>query len=385
MESSRIFVKGLPPNLSPDDFRHQFSKQSEITDAKLIPHRRIGYVGYRTPEDAAKAIRYHNKSFIRMSKITVEPARSVEDQYALGLGIKYAYGSKRKHADVQEQGPIDTEENELPKRECEVPAESGEKYKLQEFLDVMRPPSMSKIWEYQDAHLPQVSACSSPSTEKAATQAAQSGDFDEHLTKKRKKEEQHGKKTPVRAEPPVSVDEPSLDASRVASDRDLSLNHTQESSSIDSTAVSDADWLRSRTSRLFGLIEDDDVQHTALPQDSTRGDAGLSESRDLFKEKEEGTVSDGALETHSKVEWPAFEKTNAWSGRLFVRNLAYTITELDLRKHFEDRGFGSIEEVSSELFHSSLFGSDSCDEHPDRDSLCYACDVIRENILVDIS
>jgi multiple RNA-binding domain-containing protein 1 len=77
MASSRIFIKGLPPTISDDEFKKHFSTKHEITDAKLIPHRRIGYVGYKTPEDAAKAVKYFNKSFIRMSKIGVEIARPV--------------------------------------------------------------------------------------------------------------------------------------------------------------------------------------------------------------------------------------------------------------------------------------------------------------------
>ena len=76
MASSRIFIKGLPPTISEDDFKTHFSRY-EITDAKLIPNRRIGYVGYKTPEDAAKAVKYYNRSFIRMSKIGVEIARPV--------------------------------------------------------------------------------------------------------------------------------------------------------------------------------------------------------------------------------------------------------------------------------------------------------------------
>lgn len=77
MESSRIFIRGLPPNMNADQFQRHFSKQSSITDARLIPHRRIGYVGYKTPEDATKAMKYHNKSFINTSRIQVELARSV--------------------------------------------------------------------------------------------------------------------------------------------------------------------------------------------------------------------------------------------------------------------------------------------------------------------
>lgn len=63
--------------MTTDEFQRHFSKSSSITDAKLIPKRRIGYVGYRTPEDAVKAVKFHNKSFINMSRINVELARSV--------------------------------------------------------------------------------------------------------------------------------------------------------------------------------------------------------------------------------------------------------------------------------------------------------------------
>jgi RNA recognition motif-containing protein len=77
MASSRVFIKGLPPTLSEDEFKKHFGAKHEITDAKLISQRRIGYVGYKTPEDAAKAVKYFNRSFIRMSKMSVEIARPV--------------------------------------------------------------------------------------------------------------------------------------------------------------------------------------------------------------------------------------------------------------------------------------------------------------------
>lgn len=78
MATSRIFVKGLPPSITEAEFRKHFSaKNREITDVKLIPQRRIGYVGYKTPDDASKAVKYFNRSYIRMSRISVEAARPV--------------------------------------------------------------------------------------------------------------------------------------------------------------------------------------------------------------------------------------------------------------------------------------------------------------------
>ena len=76
--SSRIFIKGLPPNIREAELRKHFSAGNrEITDVKLIPQRRIGYVGYKTAEDASKAVKYFNKSYVRMSKILVESAKPV--------------------------------------------------------------------------------------------------------------------------------------------------------------------------------------------------------------------------------------------------------------------------------------------------------------------
>lgn len=72
-----MFVRGLPPDATPADLKRHFSKISLVTDVKCIPQRRIGYVGYKSPADAADAIKYYNKSFIRMSRIYVEPARPV--------------------------------------------------------------------------------------------------------------------------------------------------------------------------------------------------------------------------------------------------------------------------------------------------------------------
>lgn len=77
MDTSRVFVKGLPPTINEATFKKHFDFAGHVTDIKLIPHRRIGYVGYRSPEEATKAVKRLNRSFIRMSKISVEPAKPV--------------------------------------------------------------------------------------------------------------------------------------------------------------------------------------------------------------------------------------------------------------------------------------------------------------------
>lgn len=348
MESSRIFVKGLPPNLSADDFKRHFSKQSAITDAKFIPHRRIGYVGYKTPEDAAKAVKYHNRSFIRMSKIGVELARSVEDQYALGLRINSANNTKRDHTDTHVQGPMHTNSDGKKKRKLESSVEDGVKDKLQEFLEVMQPPSKSKIWENQDAAISQASAHHIPKADNTVTRESQSDEIYEHVPKRMKKERKSEEENVVLVEPPVPVHMPSVDAEPVSSDRDVSQEAAQEPLTKSSIA-SDADWLRSRTSRLLGLVDDDDVQLTALLEAAPTENMSLSKGPELVKE---GGVSDASVQTDEKLDVEGAEHENEaiGNGRLFVRNLTYTTTEEDLRRHFEDGSHGNIEEVSPMLY-----------------------------------
>lgn len=83
MASSRIFVRGLPPSLSDSDFKQHFAAAGSVTDAKLLAKRRIGFVGFKTEQEAARAVKFFNKSFIRMSRLGVELAQSVSCESSL--------------------------------------------------------------------------------------------------------------------------------------------------------------------------------------------------------------------------------------------------------------------------------------------------------------
>jgi multiple RNA-binding domain-containing protein 1 len=76
MESSRIFVRNLPPSITEDKFRTHFSLYP-ITDVRLIPKRRIGFIGFKTSDEAAKAVKHYDRSFVGLSKIAVQIANPV--------------------------------------------------------------------------------------------------------------------------------------------------------------------------------------------------------------------------------------------------------------------------------------------------------------------
>jgi len=107
MTSTRIFVRGLPYDVTDAEFKKHFHGPSNITDIKVIPQRRIGFVGYNSAEDAKKAAKYFNKTFIRTSRLSVELATPIAqaeikdpdgtlDNGASREGTEASSGKKRK-------------------------------------------------------------------------------------------------------------------------------------------------------------------------------------------------------------------------------------------------------------------------------------------------
>ena len=351
MESSRIFIKGLPPNFSAEDLKSHFSMKFPVTDAKLIPHRKIGYVGYKAPQDASKAVKYYNKSFIRMSRIGVELARSVEEQSALRPSAVASSGIKRNDLD-RRNGAI--ESYTQVQKKIKVTHPNNEQAKLQEFLEVMQPSSKSDIWANRPA---------SP-----VHTSVDSRLIHANITKTGPETEEGHELAPMERMGLSESAEPEGQVSKSTNTEELVLDSAsvlprihQENmgSAIDPIqGTSDADWLRSRTSRLLGLIDDEgngDGTPNASAQlnDNEARDAaefkslksapnGERSKRGIeadheYNEEEIRTMSPQPLDSEEKI---------VSNGRLFIRNLTYTATEDDLRRVFEESKYGAIEEVS---------------------------------------
>jgi multiple RNA-binding domain-containing protein 1 len=116
---------------------------------------------------------------------------------------------------------------------------------------------------------------------------------------------------------------------------------------------SDADWLRSKTSRLLGLLDDEEqAEHdTAAP--SSRFKPVEDDDDDDNDPHSGGVALDNVASRPTTDEETKHEETDANielirnSARLFIRNLPYDATETDLDPIFSP--FGKIEEVSNFL------------------------------------
>ncbi|TVY14315.1 Multiple RNA-binding domain-containing protein 1 [Lachnellula arida] len=326
MESSRIFIKGLPPTISEEDFKNHFSARSAITDAKLIPHRRIGYIGYKSPEDAAKAVKYFNKSFIRMSKIGVELARPISDA-TLPISRKAQREQDRENAKIfhaqRESREAASKEklNAATKRKrSDVDEEDP---KLKEFLEVMQPASKVKKWATEAGD-----DTNKPPLKIQAIEVPEAESDDEYESVPKKSRSSPKPPAPVPVPTQAVVEAPAEDKPMV------------DISAIDAT---DEDWLRSRTNRVLDLMDPEDI----TPVQSSKNNVEVVKATDepIIDEKpdEPEEQFEGFEDEEENPKPDLFRDAIAANGRLFVRNLPYTATEEELRKHFEQ--YGTLEEV----------------------------------------
>ncbi|RDL42462.1 RNA-binding, RBD [Venustampulla echinocandica] len=347
MASSRVFIKNLPPTLSEDDFKKHFSVTSAITDAKLIPHRRIGYIGYKTPDDAAKAVKYFNRSFIRMSKIAVEIARPISDSN-LPLSRKAQREQERENAQANRREQVAAskreEINAATKRKRSDVDEADPK--LKEFLEVMQPASKIKKFVADEAD----DGLEQPPTKIQAVELpeAESDDDYESVPKKTRKPSPPRTSAPaaslpvdvasdISARPAPALQEPAIDTL---------VQMVEPTLGTQTTAIAtDDDWLRSRTNRLLDLVDPDDV--VAKTTDNVDIVAAPPVVEPLADEA--ALTNDTPAQDDAMFEGEEIEKVDpvvaeiSKHGRLFARNLSYSATEEDLRTHFQP--YGSLEEV----------------------------------------
>ena len=132
------------------------------------------------------------------------------------------------------------------------------------------------------------------------------------------------------------------------------------------TAVTDEDWARSRTSRLLGLLDDDEGNEnpaTQLPARPAFSEAEDSDGEDIVKgtnqaarhEKAALTMPTPPSDDHKAKDITDSDENIAatdGSTRLFVRNLPFDVRPEELEADFAP--FGSIEEVSLHPFSAFL-------------------------------
>ncbi|GAB7351659.1 hypothetical protein MBLNU459_g2260t1 [Dothideomycetes sp. NU459] len=330
--------------MTEDDFKKHFGAKFVVTDAKLFPQRRIGYIGYSTPEDAEKAVKYFHRTFIRMSKIGVELARPIGEAPTR----KQLYGNShsvqsRPHAtfaDAVTAVPSASDAQASLKRKRGSPEPVTKDPKLQEFLQAMQPPSKLRGHRGQEADV--LDPTADVGDARVTVPEADSDSEYENVPKKVKGTTQ-SQTVPFPAKPSTHS-HPTEDGTAAQANEDTELDEEPEDAPAQTTAISDDDWLRSRTSRLLGLAEDDEAGTPQVTGDQSDTDAPAPTVAQAISQEDTMTkdMDEHAQEASSSSVDEAEEKIRT-SLRLYLRNLSYKVTEDDLRDTFAV--FGNLEEV----------------------------------------
>lgn len=160
------------------------------------------------------------------------------------------------------------------------------------------------------------------------------------------------KKARTQDSPTSGNDEPPrpmiVDRSGEDGEKEASAQEVPEAAG-ESGPVSDADWLRSKTSRLLGLLDEDEqaeFEQRPVEEQAASPAQDQDESRNTVIENigaQDAGSDDNAA--HTTPEQDQNIDLIRVSARLFVRNLAYDIGEADLQPLFAP--FGKIDEVSA--------------------------------------
>jgi multiple RNA-binding domain-containing protein 1 len=335
MESSRIFIKGLPPSITETDFKKHFSSGGrEVTDARLFANRRIGYVGYKTPEDAQSAVKYFNKTFVRMSRIGVEVARPIGESNPGRTGGRAPTAPKENQSMPVEPNKT---QNDADKQTPE------DDPKLKEYLEVMKPKSKKRTWENDDVGQANAEAPVDDENQ-MAIEAGASDDEYEVVPRKAKR---------AKVDAPPAEQQP---AEAIVGEAETPTANAEDDAQQDVASqgpVSDADWARSRTSRLLGLLDDDEEEEENNRPKPRAASVSSSEMEDAEPTKSgpsKATTTVDASAPATATEEPAQPEVDAEptgvraSMRLFVRNLPYDVKQEDLESEFAS--YGNVEEVS---------------------------------------
>ena len=296
-------------------------EQGEVTDAKVMrarasgKSRQFGFVGFRTDAEAAAALKYFDRSFLGTYRLQVGFAIPVGDAALERPWSRYSSGSSAFEqrtganaaplgANARTFGAASVPEKGKPSGKEAKKKEQEEDPKLREFLGLMAPRSQARVWSNDAGE--EVGAASVP-----APVAAAEGDEDyEDL--------------PSQPEEAGPAGASGGDAEgRTGPDK------------ADDGLKSDMDWLR-------GMVVTEGVDPSGagvVPEGSGRqGDEGTQ-----MKGEEAGGAGQKKAGGQLRIFDGGAEEAPEDSGRLFVRNLPYSATEDDLRKHFEE--FGSISDV----------------------------------------
>lgn len=119
---SRIVVKNLPKQISQEELKNHFSLKGNITDVRLIhkngEFRRYAFIGFEGKDDAGAACDYFHNTFIKQAKLTVEMCHdfSSEERPESWAQKNKKHKEKKYKKSQEEETSTNNNETEIKKK-----------------------------------------------------------------------------------------------------------------------------------------------------------------------------------------------------------------------------------------------------------------------------
>uniref|UniRef100_A0A3P9CJ35 Probable RNA-binding protein 19 n=1 Tax=Maylandia zebra TaxID=106582 RepID=A0A3P9CJ35_9CICH len=298
---SRLIVKNLPNGMKEDRFRSMFAAFGTLTDCSLKftkdgKFRKFGFVGFKSEEDANKALKHFNKSFVDTSRVTVEMCKAFGDPSKARAWSKHTQSSGQG----KPSAPADTDGKKVGNT-CGREITLEEEAEFKEFLSVHQNRSQAPTW--------------------ANDTAQEAPDPD-----KKKKTTQSKKK-------PASDDYLNFDSDQSEEDKEDEEEENDESEDEDATkealksGLSDMDYLRSKVAQTADTEEEEEEDDDG-PLQHTDSDYESGDRENISKVKSSVTSEE---KDQSKVKKPAKqEATTEFTVKL--RGVPFNVKEKQIRE-----------------------------------------------------
>jgi len=349
VSKTRVCIKNLPPRTTEQDLKEfilneqrQRQKQHnsannndvsddgifsiQITDCKILKNaqgksRKVAFVGFRQPEQAAHVIEKFHRTYLNMSRITVEAATAKKDEKDGAIDSN----SKEKGVDSKAKDEITKQDDKTKQKNAVDAKKKVTDHKVEEFLSLMgASKSKSKFWSNDTTEEEKI-------TETVLNSNNDDSDSDSDST---------------------------TDSSSSSSDGEDSDDEKSEGKKVNN-ALSDMDFLRSKTKQVDDLEaqkNDDDsdssssTSSSSSDSDDDSGDVNMGHDDDkniVHRETSQQPVDEFKINEDNTDDddddaQQLAAATGASKTRLFVRNLAFETTEEELEQYFSP--FGKLTE-----------------------------------------
>lgn len=328
-------------NIDEEKLKKHFETQAPVTDVKLMKtrsgkSRRFGFLGFKSDDDASKAVKYFNGSFINTARISVEVAQT----FGEGSTAPISFKEKKRLAEAREKElkrkreEADEAKRKKQKQKTVVVDESNPK--LKEYLEVFDTRKEVQSWANDDVIkdantvAEEEEAISKQLVEEAEHE---SDDEYENLPNNNENEDENEEKMVSLSDLPTS--KPTDSSIDNNDEEEMQDAPVEDDGLATNAAVSDFDWLKQRQTRIKESTSNEDSDKTEKVPETVTSD---EPSKSVFDDSIEAEES-----VYEKSEQETNEDKVRSSGRLFLRNLLYSSTEDDFKNLFSK--YGELEEV----------------------------------------